>query len=58
MRSTMHTRTVVLLLLTSIPLAAQQPDFRWEKALASGSTVSLHNLNGDITVTPSTSDNV
>jgi DUF4097 and DUF4098 domain-containing protein YvlB len=55
----MRARTLVLLLACSSPLAAQQqPDFRWEKALASGSTVSIHNLNGDITVTPSTSGKV
>ena len=30
--------------------AAAAPDFRWEKALAAGSRVRLHNLNGDITV--------
>lgn len=40
------------------PAQATQPDFRWEKALAAGSTVSLHNLNGDVTVTPSTSGKV
>jgi Putative adhesin len=55
----MRTRTIALLLVCSVPLMAQQqPDFRWEKALAAGSTVSLHNLNGDITVTPSTSGKV
>jgi DUF4097 and DUF4098 domain-containing protein YvlB len=55
----MHARTFALLLVCSAPLAAQQqPDFRWEKVLASGSTVSLYNLNGDITVTPSTSGKV
>lgn len=55
----MRARTLCLLLVCSIPLAAQQqPDFRWEKALANGSTVSLYNLNGDITVTPSTSGKV
>jgi hypothetical protein len=54
----MRARTLALLLVCSIPLAAQQPDFRWEKALASGTTVSLYNLNGDITVTPSTSGKV
>jgi hypothetical protein len=37
---------------------AQQPDFRWEKALPAGSTVGAHNLNGDVTVTPSTSGKV
>jgi hypothetical protein len=51
-------------LLLAAPLAAQQPaqtttpDFRWEKALAAGSFVGLHNLNGDVTVTPSTSGKV
>ena len=55
----MRAPTLVVMLVCSIPLAAQQqPDFRWEKALASGSTVSIHNLNGDITVTPSTSGKV
>jgi Putative adhesin len=46
------------LILTASSLVAQKPDFRWEKALASGTYVSLHNLNGDITVTPSTSGKV
>ena len=55
----MRARTFALLLVCSTPLAAQQqPDFRWEKALANGSTVSLYNLNGDITVTPSTNGKV
>ena len=38
--------------------AAQQADFRWEKALAAGSRVSIHNINGDVTVAPSTSGKV
>jgi DUF4097 and DUF4098 domain-containing protein YvlB len=54
------------LLLVAAPLLAQQTstssaraaDFRWEKALAAGSQVSLHNLNGDVTVSPSTSGKV
>jgi hypothetical protein len=37
---------------------AAQPDFRWEKALAASSVVSLHNLNGDVSVSPSTSGKV
>lgn len=47
--------------LTFAPLrasAAQQPDFRWEKQLGADKTVSLHNLNGRITVTPSTTGKV
>jgi hypothetical protein len=56
----MTARSLALFLLSAValPAAAQQPDFRWEKALAAGSTVSLHNLNGEITVTPSTSGKV
>lgn len=38
--------------------ATPQPDFRWEKALAAGSVVRLHNLNGDITVTAGSGDRV
>ena len=37
---------------------APQADFRWEKALAAGSAVRLHNINGDITVTAGTGDRV
>jgi len=55
----MTTRPLALLLLCAATAAAQRaPDFRWEKALAAGSTVSLHNLNGDVSVTPSTSGKV
>ena len=43
---------------TATTLSAQQADFRWEKALAAGSTVSLHNLSGDVTVGPSTTGKV
>ena len=38
--------------------ATTQADFRWEKALAAGSVVRLHNLNGDITVTAGTGNRV
>ncbi len=53
----------IALLLVAAPLAAQTAtaraaDFRWEKAIAAGSTVSLHNLNGNVTVSPSTSGKV
>lgn len=58
----MIARSLAVLLLAA-PLAAQAtssrtPDFKWEKAIAAGSTVSLSNLNGDVTVTPSTSGKV
>lgn len=60
----MNARVLALAALCAAPaaptatLAAQKADFRWEKALARGATVSLHNLNGGITVTPSTSGKV
>ena len=54
----MLTRSIALLVLATAPLAAQKADFRWEKALPAGSTVSLHNINGDVTVSPSTSGKV
>jgi hypothetical protein len=61
----MIARSLATLLLIASPLAAQQtapaqttPDFRWEKALAAGSSVSLHNISGNVDVTPSTSGKV
>lgn len=57
----MTARSLALSLLCVAPLAAQQarqPDFRWEKTLAAGNYVSIHNLNGDVAVTPSTSNKV
>lgn len=56
----MIARPLALSLACAVSLAAQQqqPDFRWEKALAAGSTVVLHNLNGDVSVTPSTTGKV
>jgi riboflavin synthase alpha subunit len=38
--------------------AQQRTDFRWEKALAAGSEVSLHNVVGQVTVRPSTTGKV
>lgn len=54
------TRTLVLALLAAAPLAAQQPtpDFRWEKAIPAGQLIRVHNLNGDVAVSPSTSGKV
>jgi len=54
----MRTPFAVLLLAGAMPLTAQQADFKWEKALSSDKTVSLHNLSGNITVVPSTSGKV
>jgi hypothetical protein len=62
----MRFQTTALLLACAAPLtltpfsagAAQQADFRWEKQLAADKVVSLHNLSGRISVTPSTTGRV
>lgn len=65
----MHARILIAGLVLAAPVAtplaaplpaqeARQPDFRWEKALAPGTTVRLHNLNGRVTVTPAAGDRV
>lgn len=51
----------VLAASLSIPMLgapALAQDFHWDKALASGSEVSIHNVNGDVKVTPSTNGHV
>src|SRR6185312_13222517 len=51
----------VLAATLSIPLLAAPAlaqDFHWDKTLASGSEVSIHNINGDIKVTPSSNGHV
>lgn len=55
-----HALALVLATATA-PLSAQQttkPDFLWEKNIPADRVVSLHNLNGDITVTPSPNANL
>jgi hypothetical protein len=56
----MHLRSLVPLILGATTLSAQarQPDFRWEKALPAGSMISVHNLSGNVSVTPSTTGKV
>lgn len=56
----MHRLLPVLVLAVSpaATLAAQGGDFHWEKALAAGSDVRVHNVNGDIKVMPSTNGRV
>ena len=53
-------RMTAAAMLVAAPVQAQQrqPDFRWEKALAAGSVIGIHNLSGDVTVTPSTTGKV
>jgi hypothetical protein len=50
----------VALIATPLVLLAQNSsaDFRWEKALAADSRVRVHNVSGDVNVTPSTSGKV
>jgi len=45
-------------LSTGAAQEAPATDFRWEKALAAGSSVSLHNINGNVSVAPSTTGKV
>jgi DUF4097 and DUF4098 domain-containing protein YvlB len=58
----MHRYVSVALIATlALPAAsalAQKADFHWEKALAAGSEVTIHNINGDIKVVPSTTGRV
>lgn len=61
----MIARPLAVLLVAAAPLAAQQTsqsttpqDFKWEKALAAGSVVGLHNISGNIDVSLSTSGKV
>lgn len=58
----MQIRHLILLAAVAAPLSAQEsartPDFKWEKQLAAGSNVGLYNLQGDVTVTSSTSGKV
>jgi hypothetical protein len=49
-----------LLATLAVPASSllAQGDFHWQKALAAGSEVSIHNINGDIKVVPSTTGRV
>ncbi|MEP6493745.1 MAG: DUF4097 family beta strand repeat-containing protein [bacterium] len=50
---------VALVATLAAPVLAQaRGDFRWEKALPAGNEVSIHNVNGDIKVVPSTTGKV
>lgn len=56
--TTMISRVLTMLILAAAPLAAQRADFHWDKALAAGSDVRVHNVNGNVKITPSTNDHV
>ena len=51
---------VALVAALATPALAQQrsADFRWQGVIAAGGEVSLHNINGDISVVPSTTGRV
>ena len=51
---------VALAALLATPVAAQQrqADFRWQGTVAAGGEVQLNNINGDISVVPSTNGRV
>ena len=51
---------VALAALLAWPVSAQQrqADFRWQGVIAAGGEVSLHNVNGDVSVVPSTTGRV
>ena len=49
------------LLIAAAPvasLAAQNPDFHWDKTLAAGNDVHVNNINGNVKITPSTNGHV
>ena len=51
---------VALVAALATPALAQQrsADFRWQGVIAAGGEVNLHNINGDISVVPSTTGRV
>jgi DUF4097 and DUF4098 domain-containing protein YvlB len=55
---TRHLVAALSMALATTAAAQRSPDFRWEKAFASGRDVSLHNVAGNVTVKASTSGKV
>ncbi len=49
---------VTLTIALAAGVAGAQADTRWEKQIAAGSRVRVHNLDGDVAITPSTSGKV
>lgn len=49
---------LVVTAFTAAGAQAGQGDFHWEKALAAGSEVRVHNISGDVDVVPSTTGRV
>lgn len=50
--------TAFVAMLATPLLAQAQSDFRWSGSAAAGAQVSVHNINGNINVTPSTTGKV
>ncbi|HET7631454.1 MAG TPA: DUF4097 family beta strand repeat-containing protein [Gemmatimonadaceae bacterium] len=43
---------------SALTAGAQQPDFQWSKSEAAGTAVSVHNINGDVTILPGSGSTV
>ena len=50
--------STALVVAIATPALSQHPDFSWQKTLPAGNEVSISNINGDVTVKPSTSGKV
>lgn len=50
--------TALALAATAGAAGAQRSDFQWSKAEAAGTVVSVHNINGDVTVVPGSGSTV
>ena len=59
--STPYAPTLPALFIAAAPvasLAAQNPEFHWDKTLAAGNDVHVNNINGNVKITPSTNGHV
>lgn len=54
----MTRQLLAIALVAALSVTASAQDFRWDKAVAAGGDVAIHNINGNIKVTPSTSGRV
>lgn len=61
----MHSARLTLLPLVAVALVAagagaqqRTPDFKWQKQIAAGKLVKIHNINGDVTVIPASGTQV
>src|ERR1043166_524379 len=54
----LHHFIALAVLVPAVAGAQRKADFSWEKTLANGSDVEIHNVSGDVRVTPSTTGRV